>query len=82
MKTAEEWLDNIGGGSPIGDEADLMMIAIIKQIQLDAMKEGMRRAAEIEQTTADIGTDYDAGWNHKTQAILTAAEQLTEKKLV
>lgn len=47
----------------------------IKQIQLDAMKEGMRRAAEVAYKIND-GHDWPV-----TRAILTAAEQLTEKDL-
>lgn len=45
----------------------------IQQIQLDAMKEGMRRAASMCRNHA---LDYE-----QEQSILTTAEQLTEKDL-
>jgi hypothetical protein len=48
---------------------------LIRAIQLDAMKEGMRRAAEIANRL-DIPDDM------LRDTILTAAEQLTEKDLV
>jgi hypothetical protein len=54
----------------------------IDQIQLDAMKEGMRRAAEL----ADNSVRLEPGYSHLTQqnikqAILASAQQLTEKDL-
>jgi len=72
MKTAEEMLDehyeNLNGNA-----SDI--IVAIKQIQLDAMREGMRRAAEIAEARH--------GWRNEPQMkhILSAAEQLTEKDL-
>lgn len=48
----------------------------IKQIQLDAMREGMRRAADIVKTHEPERTEV--GYR---KAILTASEQLTEKDL-
>jgi hypothetical protein len=41
MKSAEDWYDNNDATTRDG------VIAILKQIQLDAMKEGARRAADI-----------------------------------
>ena len=56
----------------------------IRQIQLDALKEGMRRAASVVITlTHDDcynGSRYSIPEKCK-QAILSAAEQLTEKDL-
>ena len=51
----------------------------IQQIQLDAIKEGMRRAAEICVKYKNYGDLYPPINTRKT--ILTAAEQLTEKDL-
>jgi len=71
MKTAEEMLDehyeNLNGNA-----SDI--IVAIKQIQLDAMREGMRRAAEIAEARHLDGDMH-------SEAILSAAEQLTEKDL-
>lgn len=62
-------------------------VSRLKQIQLDAMKEGMRRAAKI---CDNIPLGYRTSGEHtvteklmdKTQqAILTTAEQWTEKDL-
>lgn len=54
---------------------------LTRQIQLDAMKEGMKRAADIVNTTgATMDRRESTAWYVKT--ILSAAEQLTEKDLV
>lgn len=56
--------------------------AIISQIKLDALREGMRRAAEIADKTASencMKVADESPWPH--EAILSAAEQLTEKDL-
>ena len=71
MKTAEEWLEEMFGRNN-WITADSVTI---KQIQLDAMREGMRRAAEIVVT--DEATSYSVIKSH----ILSAAEQLTEKDI-
>lgn len=70
MKTAEEWVSKFGAHGVVyqGDtETTIFDVREIRQIQLDAMKEGMRRAARI------------ADWMGKE--ILSDAEQLTEKDL-
>ena len=54
---------------------------IIKQIQLDAIKEGMRRAADILIKTEVEGRHPWCVREESHKAILTAAEQLTEKDL-
>lgn len=62
---------------------------LIAKIKLDAMKEGMRRAAEIAEgetfavggIRTDLEVAYDQGCNDCEKAILTAAEQLTEADL-
>lgn len=87
MKTAEEWMSQISGLN----EPELLVVnrVAIREIQLDAMKEGMRRAATIaEGETFAIGgirtvweTAYEQGCNDCEKAILSAAEQLTEKDL-
>lgn len=51
----------------------------IEQIQLDAMKEGMRRAAGVKPILQPAeGYTYI---KHQNKVILIAAEQLTEKDL-
>jgi hypothetical protein len=72
MKTAEEWAEIW----PDTDfDSELMMLIRIKQIQLDAMKEGLRRANRIVETTSGISRIV------VSKQILTAAKQLTEKDL-
>lgn len=88
MKTAEEWLE------PIKDmtfetraEQDAHTRRYLKQIQLDAMKEGMRRAADNASKIGLQYGDYDPSrdgrivGNAIRDTIFTAAEQLTEKDL-
>ena len=96
MKTAEKWLtEKLQGkhGEPqlhTAQEWDTSMLHLFKQIQLDAMKEGARRAAEICSTR---GKDVYAGSNPIREgikrglsngciAILTTTEQWTEKDLI
>jgi len=78
MKTAEEYVRTMVHDSRT-------FVSHVKQIQLDAMKEGMRRAAKVSREHLQ-GTA--SGWVNITQrgktvsnAILDAAEQLTEKDL-
>jgi len=80
MKTAEEWIEETTG-SP---KCRLTTIGAcsIEEIQLDAMKEGMRRAAEIARWKHPISSSaahYEA--KRTTESILTTAEQLTIKDL-
>jgi len=85
MKSAEEWRKSryFGNNSEDGIET------IVQQIQLDAMKEGMRRAAVVAEgetyATGGIRNDeeasYEKGCLAAQKAILTTAEQLTEKDL-
>ena len=93
MKTAEEWnweYTKICASDPAVHGQLLpnpQNIAFIKQIQLDAMKEGMRKAAQTEcdemrMNYLDYGRDYEYAVNDCKKAILTAVEQLTEKDLV
>ena len=78
MKTAEKWGDYLamlGSGNFTTEH--------IEQIQLDAMKEGMRRAANVccdQQKYFTREASVQCLQNH--DAILTAAEQLTVKDLV
>ena len=74
MKTAEEWA---------GWHDDRITADDIKQIQLDAMKEGMRRAANLCKQRSEQCFSPTVASHHKQdeQAILTAAEQLTIKDL-
>ena len=82
MKTAEEWANEIRHGHNVGgiDET-------VKQIQLDAMKEGARRAAELKVEVSPIREkETHAGYGirthqTRTEAILTTAEQWTEQDL-
>jgi len=78
MKTAEEWKTE-WRKLPCGtlEEHETNATTIINQIQLDAMREGMRRAAEIAQ-------DDEQSKDKRpviSKAILAAAEQLTTKDL-
>jgi len=72
MKKAEEW--NRALDPKMGIEEREMDLERIKQIQLDAMKEGMRRAANIAMRCQRSETVV-------AQDIQSAAEQLTEKDL-
>jgi len=79
MKTAKEWTSEI-----IDYELthyDGSYTKLIKQIQLDAMKEGMRRAVKVMSECNSIGDNEYEEYKRLSQAILTAAEQLTEKDL-
>lgn len=58
------------------------VISELKVVQLDAIKEGMKRAAEIARWKHPISSSaayYEA--KHTTEAILTAANQLKEKDI-
>jgi microcompartment protein CcmL/EutN len=77
VKTAEEWIDMM-------DKSDNGYFTVnfanhIRQVQLDAMKEGVRRAAKV--ITPDGNYNRIKRQEEGVQAILTAAEQLTEKDL-
>lgn len=52
MKTAEDWANE---KFSFGADTKTDFIGLIKQIQLDAMKEGMRRAAMIPNEMRDEG---------------------------
>ena len=90
MKTAKQIgiiLGNYAGGDITLQEAIDQMQKECDVIQLDAMKEGMRRAANIN-CEALAQRASNEGWPHTYQdavglqkSILTAAEQLTEKDL-
>ena len=94
MKTAEEWIDEPRDNrcykamsmrnylsTHESEHDDDEIIEWLKQIQLDAMKEGMRRAATVCVREA-IKHDMNwAGSRNCATAILTTAEQLTEKDL-
>jgi len=68
MKNAKEWA-----------KLGYILTSEIKQIQLDAMREGMRRAASVCILTIDENGMADAA--ECRDRILSAAEQLTEKDL-
>lgn len=98
MRTAEDYahelccaLTKAGFGLSYGQERELKHL--IKETmpieQLNAMKEGMRRAAVVAEgetyATGGIRNDeeasYEKGCLAAQKAILTAAEQLTENDL-
>ena len=87
MKTAEEWMQLISEDKITGNpQTDLSTDCVIvnhyelQQIQLDAMKEGARRAAVIAKQIRD--SDLDCMCNGLPErVILTTAEQWTEKDL-
>lgn len=69
MKTAEDLAYELLGGENLKQGS----VKWLQQIQLDAMREGMRRAVDMAcEYTVKVDRD----------AILSAAEQLTEKDLV
>lgn len=92
----EQWEGHEGDSSCKQCHADDMELhqiyfqreAFIKQIQLNAMREGYRRAAEIAQRRAykQCGNDnemhaFNGGIASAQEEIIIAAEQLTEKDL-
>jgi hypothetical protein len=90
MKTAEEWINEVGKVVMLdcfaGDRSALPgepTLNLVKQIQLDAMKEGMMRAAYINKITSPhiTMTGSSSICENRKNAILTAAEHLTEKDL-
>lgn len=84
MKTAEEWQDVLY--SSWHGQSEIITVDEIRQIQLDAMKEGARRAARINRANMDkwrLTKEKDIGWGAEVSAldILTTAEQWTTKDL-
>lgn len=84
MKSAEDWRKS----RCLGNNSEEGIKTIVQQIQLDAMKEGMRRAAELADNwkrTYTLGDCCDNAQHDACcgvrDAILSAAEQLTEKDL-
>ena len=84
MKSAEEWVDEMGfnvqARVPIAIGTPTYL-SIVQDIQSDARAQGMRDAAEIAQkskTTAmgDMPDERRVGATKAIQAILTAAEKL------
>ena len=76
MKTAEECLAMLSADYSCPDVALTETIALI---QLDAIKEGMRRAAGVKPILQPAeGYTYI---KHQNKVILAAVEQLTEKDL-
>jgi len=73
MKTFPEYFQD---SIDMTDGSVVMWEKDFKAIQLDAIKEGMRRAAHINEQYMPALMAKDAN-----QAILSAAEQLTEKDL-
>lgn len=77
MKTAEEWIEQYRIGF-------VLRPSDIEQIQLDAMKEGARRAAKIAHNQALDRAGINRSSTQVTsdeKAILTTAEQWTEADL-
>lgn len=74
MKSAEEWVKQT---LPFRDE----WIKLVKQIQLDAMREGMRRAAQKASAVARVRGVNINNTAHIRQAILSTANSLTEQDL-
>lgn len=95
MKSAKEWNEEFPQNihNPMMDmdiKKDFLAryVEHLRQIQLDALKEGMRRAAAIlvKQYPIDVQGDvmqsgFSRGCFEKRQSILTALEQLTLKDI-
>lgn len=83
MKTAEEWGEHFGVDCIVGAKM-VSWEDVIKQIQLDAMIEGARRAATVvvenNQPVFDLPTRLHTR-QALGQAILTTSAQWTEKDL-
>ena len=77
MKTAEEWADAYWQGYNAGPNYP----KFIEQIQLDAMKEGMRRAACLTRQNLNSLNVDSLARAVLADELLTATEQLTEKDL-
>lgn len=80
MKTAEEWMQL---QEPKALQPATLLVVnrqIIREIQLDAMKEGARRAAE-ECNTEQHPLDCETCRMTVKENILTTAEQWTKKDL-
>ena len=76
MKTAEE-RNKIKESNSLNKDIEL-----IKQIQLDAMKEGARRAARITMEYSNCNDTWGGGLlTGKSRQILTTAENWTIKDL-
>ena len=73
MKTAEVWANEIRYGHNHGG-----IDTVVKQIQLDAMKEGVKRAAAEIQNHFSV---HDLTALQIEQSILTTAENWTIKNL-
>jgi len=84
MKTAEEWTKHIReAGNHLSTEHlfEVEIPAVVKEIQLDAIREGMRRARKLVN---EIEVDGRNPWCVREEAfksIFYAAEQLTTKDL-
>ena len=74
MRSAKEWEMQIGFESALQQ-------GIIQQIQLDAMKEGMRMAAKLCNEVGDKDDEAKYGSAESCYAIIQASEQLTIKDL-
>ncbi len=76
MKSAEERVKQLHYCDQEFQLEDEDLIALIKEIQLDAIKEGMRRASIINEQYVPALLSKNVN-----RAILTIADQLTEKDL-
>jgi hypothetical protein len=87
MKSAEEWANALNEALPLLTKPVPVNCVefIVKQIQLDAIKEGMRRAVNVVEHnhlhSSKCLCASCVATNGDVEAILTAAEQLTEKNL-
>ena len=79
MKSAEEWIEETTGSPKC--RITTVGACSIEEIQLDAMKEGMRRARElVQQEPAIFNTDVSLK-AMVIDSIISASEQLTIKDL-
>ncbi len=88
MKSTEEWVEQIWEAAQHLSEEhlhDTELPAIIKAIKLEAMQEGMSKAADIAWQTSQQFADYDQDRDGRMvgsaayQDIITAARKLTEE---
>ncbi len=84
MKSAEAYINDLQPPEfYFSQRGTTHLIELAKQIQLDAMREGMRRAAaRLEERAIEMNSFIlEIAVSDEAKAIFSTAEQLTEKDL-